>query len=192
MGLKKEGMIAKNSLSNVKHGFNVGSQQNQKGKKVPVLLKQFGCLKCSWAGSHMCPHGIEWNGKHANGICADRVMYLKQQMETIGKYPGLIQQERIFSLKMQTDRMIAEWVAGEELDDDFKHLDKNLSGWVDKMRKQDEGIKVANEVSVTVQDFRKLVDEQAELVKGKDIVKEAELLDKQDKRGRKEKPREEV
>ena len=58
---------------------------------------------------------------------------------------------------------------------------------------QDEGIKLQGEITLEVNEFKKVVDVQAEAVEGKDIVKEAELIDnKQDIEKRKGLPGKEV
>lgn len=165
----------KRSLTNTRTGTYMHKYSNIGG--LSPIMKIFGCMRCSWIGSEMCPHR-KLNGEHhANWICSERILYLKEEMQKVGSVPRLIQNEEAVKLKMLSDRMYWEYGETGELHEDFKHVQKILTSLVDKMRKQDEGIKIQEEVSVTVEDFRKIVDTQAEIVKDKDIVKEAELID---------------
>lgn len=162
MGTKKQSKIAKAALSKTKSGLYVGAMRT-KGK-LPTILRLFGCQKCSWIGTNLCPHNKMIGEKHANGICSDRVNYLKEEMGKLGTVPRLIQNEEALKLKLITDRMIWEYAETGELADDFKHLNKNLISLIDKMRRQDEGVKIQGELTVAHEDFRKMVEVEAKKI----------------------------
>lgn len=156
---KKESQNIKRSLSEVKSGHYVGTAR--KAGEIPKTLKLFGCQVCSWIGTTSCPHQILVGNHHSNWICSDRILYLKGELVKVGTVPRLIQNEMAIQLKMVTDKMLFDYSETGELHEEFKHLNKNLIGLIDKMRKQDEGIKFAGELTVTHEDFRKLVDTEA-------------------------------
>ena len=69
------------------------------------------------------------------------------------------------------------------MSDEFKHISKLIVTLTDKMRRQDEGIKIHKEISISIKDFNRVIDIQAKAIEeGQlDIIKEAELLaDKSD------------
>lgn len=168
----------KSSFSRIKDGYSVGTMK--KGGELPRNLRLFGCLKCSWVGTELCPHGIKIGEHHTNWICSNRALYIKDQLDKMNSVPRVLQNEIAMQLKLLTDRMLWEYAEYGELHDDFKHLNKNLITIIDKMRKQDEGVKVQGELDVTLHDFRKVIDEQAEAIDGKSIL-EAEFEEEETK-----------
>ena len=165
MGKKPLRSQLKASLTRVKDGCSVGIATSP---GVPKILQIFGCTRCSWSGTEMCPHKKMMGERHANGICSQRVLYLKEEMEKIGSMPRLIQNEEAIKLIMLADRMLWEYSESGELNEEYKHISKNLISLIDKMRKQDEGIKFSEDITVTHQDFRKMVDIEAEKIEKRD------------------------
>jgi len=146
------------SLSRVQNGLNVHSTNGTH------MINFFGCLKCSWAGTPMCKHEIKVGGHHSNWICQDRVMYLKERYKAAGDVPKMYQQETLFALSHVMENMLKGWSEGEELDDQFKHIAKNVISLTDKMRRQDEGIKIQGEINVAHQDFKQMVEAEAKKI----------------------------
>lgn len=86
-------------------------------------------------------------------------------------------------LKVLSDKMMMEWAKSGELHKNFHHISKNMIQLLDKMRRQDEGIKVNAQIDVTHNRFRELVDEAAEELKKKNDkpnILDAEFEDKQE------------
>jgi len=152
----------KGGLLKVKSG-NYVSTQRKKGE-LPRTLKLFGCQACSWIGTNNCPHKILVGGHHSNWICSDRVGYLKGELVKVGTIPRLVQNEMAIQLKMVNDKMLFEYSESGELAEEFKHINKNLISLIDKMRKQDEGIKIQGELTVAHQDFKKMVEVEAQKI----------------------------
>ena len=166
----------KGGLTNVKSGNFVGGQR-KKGE-FPRTLKLFGCQSCSWIGSNACPHGILVGNHHSNWICSDRVDYLKGELIKVGTVPRLVQNEMAIQLKMVNDKMLFEYSESGELSEEFKHINKNLITLISKMRKQDEGIKFSEDITVTHQDFRKMVDIEAQKIEERNNkTKQAEFTE---------------
>jgi len=160
MGIRQVSKDVKKSLGRIENAYYVGGR----GDGIPKIMQLFGCQCCSWSGSILCPHGLLIGKKHSNGICSQRVLYLKEQLQIVGTVPRLIQNEEAVKLKMVTDRMLWQYSETGELHDDFKALNKNLISLIDKMRKQDEGIKFQGELTVAHEDFRKLVEVEAKRI----------------------------
>ena len=152
----------KRALTRVKSGCYVGGQR--KAGEIPRTLRLFGCQACSWIGTNMCPHQIMIGNHHSNWICSDRIQYIKNEMIRVGTVPRLLQNELAIQLKMLQDKMLFNYSESGELHEDFKHLNKNLISLIDKMRRQDEGIKFSEDITVTHQDFRKMVDVEAKKI----------------------------
>jgi hypothetical protein len=175
MGYKdtiKERKYAIASLHRIKTGTGL-----QVGHKIPSnTIMMWGCKVCAWIGTAACPHGIQIGEHHANKICATRIKYLQEEYEKCGNIMKLIQQEELMKARLVEDKFLNEFVTGGELHPDFHKIQRNIVTLTDKMRKQDEGIKIQGDLNITLEDFRKVVDIQAEHVKDKDIIKEAELM----------------
>ncbi len=165
----KEIFHAKHSITKAKYG----SYQIKNG----TLIRNFGCLKCSWSGTEMCPNKVMRGGHCMNWICGVRIRYLQSELKKCGSLPRVIQQEELFKLSMVSDWLLNEWFESGELSEEFKHISKNIIILTDKMRRQNEGIKVQQEINVEVSDFRKVIDAQSKIVKDKDIIKEADILE---------------
>ena len=145
------------SLTRVKNAHNVGT-------KGSYVIHFFGCTKCPWKGTERCPHDIKQGGHHSNWICADRVMYLKERYKKAGDLPKMFQQETLFSLSHIMENMLHTYSEEGELDSDFRHIAKLIVSLTDKMRRQDEGIKIQGEINVAHQDFRQMVEAEAKKI----------------------------
>jgi len=128
-------------------------------------------------GNALCPHGINANEHHANYICKHRIDYLNKEFEKCGSATRIIQIEELFKLKMISDLEINHYSETDELREEFFKTSQRIISLTDKMRKQDEGIKIQGEIDINVKQFKELVDAQAKVIEGKDIIKEAELLE---------------
>jgi hypothetical protein len=151
-------------LSKVKNGFNVGT----KGYRGAYITKFFGCLKCPSAGNESCPHKIPMGGHHSNWICSDRVMYLKEKYQQAGDLPKIYQQETLFSLGQIMENMLSTYSEEGELDTEFRHIARLVINLTDKMRRQDEGVKIQGELTVSHQDFKNLVETEAKKIEERD------------------------
>lgn len=145
------------------------------------LVLQFGCNNCAWRDTPMCPHKLSGMERHANHICSQRVNYVHDILQTANSGVRLLQVEHTAQLKLLIDKMLHDYHEGDFIDKTFVGLSKNLISIMDKMRRQDEGLKIQGDISLAVQDFRNIVDAQAEIVKDKDIVKEAEFVENANK-----------
>lgn len=141
-----------------------GVKPREGSNQSAYLTKYFGCVKCTWQGTTECPHGIRAGGHHANYICSARKLYLQERLKVCGTVPRLIQAETLFKLSEVTEPMLKDWANGEGLDPEFKYLAKLIVGLTDKMRRQDEGIKIAGEITVAHEDFKKLVETEAKKI----------------------------
>jgi len=74
------------------------------------------------------------------------------------------QVDELIKLKVVSDRMMKKWLETDELDDKFHQISRNIINLTDKMRRQDEGIKVHQDLSVTQDEFRRIVDTEFKIV----------------------------
>lgn len=194
MDWRKRNKELKRTLSRSTNGSTLNIYAKNKDPGLS-LLHAFGCLRCPFAGSKNCPHEISYGGSHKNGICGHRLDYLKSELKKCKTMTRLIQGEELFKLKQISDNFIWQYHEDGNLSDEFKHISKLIVSLTDKMRRQDEGMKIAGEISVEVKNFQNIIDVQAKAIEGKDIIKEAELIgdsDKPDNRAGKDRSGEEV
>ena len=158
--LKEEEKNFKRAMTKVTNGLTIGTLNKSKN----TIVLNFGCNACSWRDTAMCPHGITGLSQHANRICSTRVMYIKETYAMAGSKIRLIQVEQAVSLKLLVEKMLADYREGNSLDKQFAVLSKTLIGLTDKMRRQDEGIKINAEVDVFHTDFRKVVHAEAKII----------------------------
>lgn len=133
-----------------------------------IIMRQFNCGTCSWIGSTLCPHRLKKGERHRNGICSQRALFLKENFKIAGTRPKYFQMEEAVKLKVIEDKMMSEWAETGELHKDFTRISRNIIQLTDKMRRQDEGIKIQGDIVHTHQDFRNIVDAQAKIIETKD------------------------
>ena len=160
----------------IKSGTMVGSG---KRKEDNYLISSFGCACCAWKATPMCPHGITI-GSHTNGICSQRVLYIKDVFSIAHSNVRLLQVEHLTGLKLILDRLVCEYKEGDSIDPEFAKLSKNAITLMDKMRRQDEGLKIQQDVNVNMQEFKDVVEAQAKIIQdeGKQDITRAEIEDK--------------
>ena len=154
-----------------------GINPGEKGAKN--LINSFGCLNCTWKGTDLCPHGLTGLQVHGNKICSQRALYIKELLVNATGPIKVFQVEQVVNIKLMLDNMYKEYAQGKDLDRQFSSIQKNMISLLDKMRKQDEGIKISGEISHTVKQFQEVVETQAKTVETKDIVHEARLIREQ-------------
>ena len=168
-------VLAKQQFNTLQKGYHLS------GNNSP-LIHQFGCSACSWRDSPVCPHGFKFPQKHSNGICSQRVMYIQRLFQDIGSEPRALQVEEATRLRLLLDKLTMDMSTENILSPELAKLSKNLNGLLDKMRRQDEGIKMQGDIDVTVHDFRKVVDAQAKAIGDKSILEVDAEYDELDKR----------
>jgi len=155
----------KRHISHMKTGSGIAPSP------ISPIIKEFGCAICSWKGTKICPHGLKFNETHSNKICSQRAMFIKGLYHACGTKVKVLQQDHLFKLQVLTDKMLGDWVKSEgiSLNDKFAQISRNFINLTDKMRRQDEGIKINAEIDMTVEDFRKVVESQAKDIKEEKI-----------------------
>ena len=150
------------SLGSIDNGTGINVQKKQN------LMKYFGCARCTWQGRKECPHGIPIGGHHSNRICSERAMYLKERLKVCGSVPRVLQAEELFKLEQISQYMMWDWAEGNPIHEDFKHISKLIVSLTDKMRRQDEGIKIAGEMTVSHESFKEMVEAEAKKIEERD------------------------
>ncbi len=150
-----------------------------------VIVRVFGCHSCVWIATLLCPHQIKKGEHHSNMICSQRLKFLQENWKLSGSQIKYFQREELVKLKLLSDTMLNDWADSGELHDKFDKISKNIITLTDKIRRQDEGIKIGGEISVSVTQLKDIIDTQAINVVGKDIVKEAELVNDNKQNNRK-------
>lgn len=164
---------------------------NSKGYQSTFIL-HFGCNACGWRDTLMCPHQLGYPNQHANRICSQRALYIKKVFEVADTETRVLQVDEAVRLRLLLDKLTHDLNTESDLSPELAKLSKNLITHLDKMRRQDEGIKMHGEMDVTVKDFRKVVDEQAKALNGKNILEAEYDLNKPDNSEGQGEPGEEV
>jgi hypothetical protein len=100
----KAGVVAKD------HNFIVAIDQTESGYSSVVIVKAFGCVACPWSGTGLCPHkdDVLRDGAHCNGICGERIRYIKEikkyYLEASGKN-SMSSQKLILLVQLSDDKL---------------------------------------------------------------------------------------
>ena len=110
------------------------------------LASMYGCKSCPWIETDACPHlGDVTKGRiHANGICSQRATFIKGLYEQVNSSVRLRQVDLAVELTLMDKDLFQKYMQTEDLKLllPYAHINKNLVGHLDKMRRQDEGIKL--------------------------------------------------
>lgn len=160
MSEKKRAHIA---LGNIKEGISGLTPDSWLKRHFGDLASQYKFPGCS----HDTRDHERFGGKtpHANGICSDKVKFFKALYEAGMNHTKLLQVDELVKLRVIEDTLIKKYFDTGLLDPEFVKISKNLITLTDKMRRQDEGIKVNQELTVGVDEFRELVEAQAAVTK---------------------------
>lgn len=139
------------------------------------------CKVCSFRNTEICPHLAEVGdakGKkpmHSNKYCTFWFDFIRETYTQGMTKPKLLQVGEITKNKILTDKMFHQWTQTGKLSKYYDKVQKNLLRAVADMRKQDEGVKINQDIDITMEELRKVVDAQAKVVEGKDIIKDVEF-----------------
>lgn len=156
------------------------------GKDTSLILNTFGCKKCKWVNSDLCPHkgDVTHLKPHANGICSQRLdiplrlheegikMTTSQMLEVRGYMDADFYETYIRNEASEKKRDMMDCLAWAKLKADI----------VSKWRKQDEGskIKVTNEKLDPLKFAKLLRDTREERVIEKQDVSVNNVIEEQD------------
>lgn len=180
----------------MKQGWHEGKSQKRKDWSMRRSLKKvtkgtgtslygqiataYNCHSCSWRSTPICPHGLKEGEIHANKICGQRVLWLKDLFKVAKNKTKVLQVDESVKLSIMEDKMFADWQRTGELHKDFFKISRNRIQHLDKVRRQDEGIKINAEINTTMDEFRNIVEESAKRNKGKTIDAEFEVKNEQE------------
>ena len=150
----------------LKNGFNRMSNGNW--VTSPLFIQLFGCKTCAWQSTSICPHGIKMGKTHSNNICSFRSKYLGEKWQDCKSGVKLIQSEELLKSVLIEDKLLQNFVTGGELHPDLHKIQRNIISLTDKMRRQDEGIKIQGEITVAHEDLRKMVEVEAKKIQERD------------------------
>ena len=151
---KNEIKVINHALGRTKTGVSSGNS----------LITCFGCNSCSWRDTTMCPHKLEYPNKHVSGICSERALYIKEVWAIAGNKTRWLQVEEATRLKLLLDKFTQDFNREGVLDPNVTKLSKNIINLLDKMRRQDEGLKISQDINVNLDDFKKTVEAQAKVI----------------------------
>ncbi len=81
------------------------------------------------------------------------------------------QLDHLVQLKLVMDNLMKQWKEEGIVPDELAKISKNIVSLTDKMRRQDEGIKINADIRTTHEEFRDIIDVEAKL------IEEAEIKD---------------
>lgn len=173
-------MFVKNESTKEKHAIVQKLGRLQKGThiaKYGLLTNLFGCNTCTWRSTPYCPHGKKGRETHINKICSQRALYVKEVYKYAGTKTRFFQAEELAKLKLISDKMLMDFNETGELHDKFDKISRNLITILDKMRRQDEGIKIQQDVTIKQDEFANMLDVSARIIQGKAKIIDGELID---------------
>lgn len=162
----------------------------EKQSRKQYLETYFGCHNCLFIGTELCPHKLKKGQQHSNKICQLRHDYIVEQLHKCSSAYEVVQNEELFKLKQMSDAMFKKWADTGEVPSDVGTLSKLIISLTDKIRRQNEGTKISGEIEL--KNFVNMVNTQAELVKDKDIIKEAQFVESTTRHTEEEEEHEEI
>jgi len=111
------------------------------------LASMYGCKSCPWIETDACPHlgDVKKGIPHSNGICSQRASFIKVLYYELNSAVRLRQVDLAVELALMAKELFQKYMQSNDLKLllPYAHINKNLVGHLDKMRRQDEGIKLA-------------------------------------------------
>jgi len=154
-------------------GKGKGTGIENRGKPNHLAMS-FGCRRCEWRGTELCPHGKKRGESHTNNICSQRALHVKEYFRVAGNHTRWAQLDKLMTAKIIEDKLIDQFHDTGKLDPELaKHM-RNSITLLNQMRRQDEGIKIQQENIVTIDKFREIVDAKYKELKGEKDGKENE------------------
>lgn len=152
-----------------------------------LVVQMFGCKTCDWHGTSLCPHGLDFSitesgfkirDEHANGICSLRANWMKTLYAVAGNKMKALQVDRVVKMTALADKVWREsQLSGYDSDvQNYVRIEKVLTKTLEGMRRQEEGVKVSNDINVKWEEFSNIVEAQAKVLEDKDIIEEAQKL----------------
>ena len=162
------------SIHNAASGFPKDGPGRENGIK-----DLFGCKKCPWVETEACPHvgEVTKSFPHANGICSQRVKYVKELFDTLHSNIRLAQVDVAARLIYVDESLFSEYVKTKDKTVlmPYSHISRNLILHLDKMRRQDEGIKIRAEGLEEHETARRIIDVSAKVLEAKGIKEIGDL-----------------
>ena len=160
---QKENMNIRRDLRKVKTGTSIGVAT---GWRNNLLIHNFGCEVCSWRDTNVCPHGLKAPETHTNKYCTERINYAHELWEATGTKTRFFQQDHLIKLFLIDEKLQKEFRKTGELPKSYHQISRNIITLLDKMRRQDEGIKIQMEGDITINRFKEVVEAQAKIING--------------------------
>lgn len=138
------------------------------GRRGRPMANIFGCASCNWISTSLCPHQSEvsLHKHHCNGICGQRIEIVKLIGNESG-YSGVLPYAKAKRIKMFLDvETISDKLVRDALAKDDNEALQLALPWkrlgleaIGGLIKQEEGIKVKEEKTITPVDLAKLIDD---------------------------------
>jgi len=132
--------------------------------KVKSSLKQ---LKYTGAGSQ---------SKFLRKIFGEDLAEVKEYYDAANSAPRIFQVEELVKTYVMLEKMRAEYAEKGVLPKQFDKIQKNHISLLDKMRRQDEGIKVQGQISIDMDRFREVIDVQEAKVIDAEVIKQQKKI----------------
>lgn len=88
----------------------------------------------------------------------ENIPFLKALYDNTSRYSKFVQLESMFVNRKILDGMRETWFKDGKLHPQYHQLQRNLDNLTVKVRKQEEGIKISGEITVTHDKFREIID----------------------------------
>ncbi len=85
------------------------------------------------------------------------------------------QLDHLVQLKIVMDDLMKQWKEEGIVPDELAKISKNIVSLTDKMRRQDEGIKISTDMSVTHTKFKDVIDIEAKKIEEAEIIDEKNI-----------------
>lgn len=151
------------------------------------LVRMWGCRNCHMRGTDLCPYGIQDGMLHPDTYCKEAITLSLIEYKSMRTPDGVrhVRNRNIVNMKRLIDKYTwklnriskSNTVTKSEMLT-LKHLIKMYTGYnemIDKTIKQDEGIKIKHEKTVTPEDLNYLLMQANEKIVDVKVIEDEEL-----------------
>lgn len=137
---------------------------------LQVTKEERGKIKSALAGLKYT--GIASQSKFLKKFFGEDWKKFVEYYREFGSIPQSIQKWELAKTELMLESMREQWAESGKVPDGFHQIQKNVIALTDKMRKQEEGIKIMGEIHHTHDDIRETVRKQKAMVVDAKVIEQ--------------------
>ena len=120
--------------------------------------------------------GAGSQSKFLKKMFGEDLSIVKELYDAAGSFPKFFQMEELVKGYAILEKMRGEYAETGKLPQQYHQLQKNVIALTDKIRKQDEGIKVSGEIVHSIDRVREIIDIQEAKVQDAEVIEQKKAV----------------